>query len=355
MGPALLPGESAIVCCPSSSSGYGCLEPSQCSKSYVTTVTSTLYPEPDFSTTGDLTVYTSAQYTTSNVYAIQVRWQASDLSVLETDPLRPGQSPTPSTSSSSIIPLQTGENSTINADSDDSSDNSGLSTGAKIGIGVGVPVGVLAVAAAGFLLFWRHRKRKQARQPVVLNQSGAANNTAYPGPHGSDPNAGPNMAMASGSPTHYDYHGGYMPAPTHASVGSNNTTWYAPGPPPHLSVSDNNSPSSGHGSPGVNASQQHQYPYGHQDQQYQYAQQQPQQQQQPHPHYMAAVNPETARLHTEQGWLHERRSRLEDMQRIENEEERLRRRQEELEELEAARQRSASLQAGGGAHARTSS
>ncbi|KAI0376767.1 hypothetical protein F5Y04DRAFT_265701 [Hypomontagnella monticulosa] len=96
---------------------------------------------------------------------IQIRWASSDLSILETHPLTPGlilatggddTDSTPSGSSDKTGPAQpTGT-------SDGATGQGGLSTGAQVGIGVGVGLfGLLAIGLAVFFILWYRKKRSK--------------------------------------------------------------------------------------------------------------------------------------------------------------------------------------------------
>ncbi|KAI2619859.1 hypothetical protein GGS26DRAFT_321794 [Hypomontagnella submonticulosa] len=100
---------------------------------------------------------------------IQIRWASSDLSILETHPLTPGlilatgggdtdSSPTGSPTGSSDgtgLAQPTGT-------SDESRGQGGLSTGAQVGIGVGVGLfGLLAIGLAVFFILWYRKKRSK--------------------------------------------------------------------------------------------------------------------------------------------------------------------------------------------------
>lgn len=86
--------------------------------------------------------------------AIQVRWASSDLPRLATDPLAYGRTV-------SLAPTTPAQNSTT---PEPSPGGGGLSTGAKIGIGLGVPFGVGALALLGFILFYLRRRRSSQRE-----------------------------------------------------------------------------------------------------------------------------------------------------------------------------------------------
>ncbi|KAF2454047.1 hypothetical protein BDY21DRAFT_111077 [Lineolata rhizophorae] len=145
MGPSLIPSESAIICCPSD---YACNQ----------------------------TYQSMCVSGTTSGYAIQVRWQQTDLAALETDPLSPGVTPTPSTSSSQSSSIVSTTSSTSASGS--SSSGGGMSDGAKVGVGIAVPLGVLALGLVGAFFWWRRRKQKKATAAAT----GAPFN-ATPGPH----------------------------------------------------------------------------------------------------------------------------------------------------------------------------
>lgn len=105
---------------------------------------------------------------------IQIRWAESDLSVLETHPLTPGlvlAGATGDVSGTSIETgadaTRTGSSSTITVTSSSSpSSEGGLSTGAQVGIGVGVGLfGLLAIGFAVFFILRYRKKRSQSPPP----------------------------------------------------------------------------------------------------------------------------------------------------------------------------------------------
>ncbi|KAK7705267.1 hypothetical protein SLS64_008104 [Diaporthe eres] len=112
-------------------------------------------------------------------FALQVRWQESDLSILATDPTVPGSTysapsaatATPSTVQSTAasgtnddIPTPSSSSSNTVAQNDDptSKTESGIPAGTIIGIviGVGGMVAALAISAVVFFI-WRHRRKKR--------------------------------------------------------------------------------------------------------------------------------------------------------------------------------------------------
>lgn len=144
----MLQGETVRVCCPT---GYTCLlnDPYSYSKCVHTTDASEL------------------------AFALQVRWQESDLSILATDPTVPGSTysapstatATPgSTGSNTDTPTPSLSSSTTAAQNDNpgSGSDSGIPSGTIIGIviGVGGMVVAFAVSAVGFFI-WRHRRKKR--------------------------------------------------------------------------------------------------------------------------------------------------------------------------------------------------
>lgn len=145
-GGQVLQSETVQVCCPP---GYTCL-------------------------TDDPYSYSKCVHTTDSselAFALQVRWQESDLSILATDPTVPGSTysvtatATPgSTGSNTDAPTPSSSSGTTNAQNDDpgSGSGDGLPSGTIIGIviGVGGMVVAFAVIAVGFFI-WRHRKKRR--------------------------------------------------------------------------------------------------------------------------------------------------------------------------------------------------
>ena len=186
---------------------------------------------------------------------IQIRWQSSDLAILETLPLGgtrtdPIASPTVMTPATPEAPGQSG----------------GLSKGAKAGIGVGVTAGVLTLCVVAFLLLRHYRAKRLRRQP--------GEETGRPSELADDKKPKAELSTAGGvselataqsvtSPVpdvyEIDSHSrqnvepqelaaGYSPPATMAPVGSSGHKHSpeAPGPTPHL-------PSSGRPDPEYSA------------------------------------------------------------------------------------------------------
>lgn len=106
--------------------------------------------------------------TSSWAYAVQVRWQSSDLSVFETHPLSPGVLLAGASRTNSST---TSINTSTPTPSPTPTGGSGLSSGAKIGIGVGVSLGVLLLIITGLALciFRRRQKRNRSEEGVSRN------------------------------------------------------------------------------------------------------------------------------------------------------------------------------------------
>ncbi|KAI1778733.1 hypothetical protein F4818DRAFT_227327 [Hypoxylon cercidicola] len=106
---------------------------------------------------------------------IEIRWAESDLSILETHPLTPGlvlageTSGTATRTEAGAETTQTGPASTVTVLSQDPpGGEGGLSTGAQIGIGVGVGLfGLLGIGLALFFILRYRRNRKNAGQPPM--------------------------------------------------------------------------------------------------------------------------------------------------------------------------------------------
>ena len=140
----------------------------------------------------------------SSAYAVQVRFQASDLSLFPTDPMTSGKpmsiTPTPSLPPKTSQPAETSQTA--------DSPTGGLPLGAKIGMGVGIPAGLILLALLGaFLLI---RGRKTSRQ------------------HGANPEATPEMDITQSHPEQPG--GGFRLAPYTTNF-SQQTHEYTPQPP----------------------------------------------------------------------------------------------------------------------------
>lgn len=154
-GGPVVPGETARICCPE---GYTCHHDT------------TTYPDVQWrkcirAGPNSMTRYTGSDgvvtTTKALAYAIQVRWQSSDLSILETDPTVPGSTYT------------TPETTMVSSDGRDGGDGGGRGGGGGgtsttvLVVGIVVPVLSLLLGIVGFL-FWRHHYRNKygrARPP----------------------------------------------------------------------------------------------------------------------------------------------------------------------------------------------
>ncbi|KAI1407894.1 hypothetical protein F5Y13DRAFT_173708 [Hypoxylon sp. FL1857] len=102
---------------------------------------------------------------------IQIRWAESDLSILETHPLTPGLFLATATSGTDADATETGPSSgaTVTVLSAPDSSSGGLSTGAQVGIGVGV--GLFGLLAIGLVLFFILRYREKRAKGQGTSQS----------------------------------------------------------------------------------------------------------------------------------------------------------------------------------------
>ncbi|KAF6832419.1 hypothetical protein CMUS01_06945 [Colletotrichum musicola] len=179
LGGPVIEGETARLCCPTGHTCYtGTDWPySKCQS----TVPTTTYYDLDNNLITKL----------ATVYAVQVRWQASDLPNLETDPTVPGAtysgprstsvsggitgatvSPTGTGTAGTAATGMSGAGSTISSatarttpegsNGESTSGEGGISVGTTIAIAVGSVVGTLAMAFLAFMIWWRRRKRREA-------------------------------------------------------------------------------------------------------------------------------------------------------------------------------------------------
>ncbi|KAI1765663.1 hypothetical protein GGR53DRAFT_254036 [Hypoxylon sp. FL1150] len=118
-----------------------------------------------FCTTDDWNYYATNTDLGYAQIMIEIRWAASDLSILETHPLTPGlilagvTSGTTTRREFGTDTTRTGASTTVTALSDDSPHRQGgLTTGAQVGIGVGI--GLFALLAIGIAIFFVMRYRR---------------------------------------------------------------------------------------------------------------------------------------------------------------------------------------------------
>ncbi|KAL1852753.1 hypothetical protein Daus18300_012084 [Diaporthe australafricana] len=194
-GGKVLEGETVRVCCPT---GYTCLE---------STVSS----------------YSKCVHTTDDselAFALQVRWQESDLSILATDPTVPGSTysaPSTASATAGTIKSTSGTNTNTNNaptpsssssttvaqnQNSDSTSGGGLSSGTVIGIAIGVGGMVFAFAVSALIFFiWRQRRKRREENGTRIESmiSGAGDSKQSPG-NGFAPDRKPELdsrAMAS--------------------------------------------------------------------------------------------------------------------------------------------------------------
>ncbi|KAK8075968.1 hypothetical protein PG994_003240 [Apiospora phragmitis] len=182
-GGPILAGETARICCPA---GYSCFEDTTTDDAvqWRKCITTAVDPLTTYATNldGTTTVTTTTQ---AMAYAIQVRWQSSDLSVLETDPTVPGKTYTRTAGGG-------GE-----SDGKDDGSNEGAPT-TIIVVGVVVPVMSLILGIIAFL-YWRHHYRTKYKRTGTEDNFNNNNN---------NDNNGSSMALSAHSE-------GFAGVPTH--------------------------------------------------------------------------------------------------------------------------------------------
>ncbi|KAK6820648.1 hypothetical protein PG995_003700 [Apiospora arundinis] len=179
-GGPLIASETAQICCPT---GYTCYTGADESKTYsecIATAGKTTYLGYNYMKDTYVTTVTDAL-----AFAIQVRWQSSDLSNLETDPTVPGSKyggPKPTGTNDATGGLsaakegsgtsmgnveETGAAGTAGSGNDG---RLGIPTGAIIAVGVAVPLISLALGFMAFF-FWRRRYKKNYVKPTEDDKS----------------------------------------------------------------------------------------------------------------------------------------------------------------------------------------
>ncbi|EFQ32440.1 hypothetical protein CGRA01v4_05862 [Colletotrichum graminicola] len=172
LGGPVIAGETPRLCCPT---GYTCYTGESAYSKCISTKPTTTFYDINNQLTSQLAL----------VYAIQVRWQESDLPFLQTNPTVPGATYTAPASAGSgasatarAAATATGSASTAtgsttaavsaigSSSGDDGSsrggDDGGISVGTTVGIAVGSVLGTLALALLGFMFWWRRRRRQEA-------------------------------------------------------------------------------------------------------------------------------------------------------------------------------------------------
>ncbi|KAF9871492.1 hypothetical protein CkaCkLH20_11139 [Colletotrichum karsti] len=180
LGGSVIAGETARLCCPT---GHVCYTGTDYPYSKcISTIPTTSYYDIDNKPTSAL----------ATVFAVQVRWQASDLSNLETDPTVPGATYTgprstggggisgaTATATGTVVTGTDGSVSTVSpsiatatatsegsGSGDSDGGGGGFSLGTTIAIAVGSVAGTLALVLIAFMIFWRRRKRRERSNSV---------------------------------------------------------------------------------------------------------------------------------------------------------------------------------------------
>lgn len=186
-GGKVLEGETVRVCCPN---GYTCLlnDPYSYSKCVHTTDSSEM------------------------AFALQVRWQESDLSILATDPTVPGSTysaPSTATATASTVqstaasrssgdtptPSSSSSNTVAQNDDPTSRTESGIPAGTIIGIVIGVGGMVAAIAVSAVVFFiWRHRRKRREDNGTRIESMISGVGDSKPSPAKSDGFAPDNKA-----------------------------------------------------------------------------------------------------------------------------------------------------------------
>ncbi|KAK7962389.1 uncharacterized protein PG986_003214 [Apiospora aurea] len=158
-GGTLLAGETARICCPT---GYTCYTGADEDKTYsqcIATAGPTTFLGYNYQSNTYLTTVTDAL-----AFAIQVRWQSSDLPSLETDPTVPGSKyngPMPTATDDATG--ATGEGGSGSGSGTGSGNPAVIPTGAIIAVGVAVPLISLFLGFLAFFIWRRRYKRKYVK------------------------------------------------------------------------------------------------------------------------------------------------------------------------------------------------
>ncbi|KAF0319870.1 cg16707-like protein [Colletotrichum asianum] len=206
LGGSVVSGETARLCCPTGHTCYtGTDYPySKC----LSTVPTTSYYDLNNQQTSRLAL----------VYAVQVRWRASDLSILETDPTVPGATYTGPRSTGGVsgatasatgtaesgsggsIATATATTTAEGSNTGDSGDGGGgISVGTTIAIAVGSVAGTLAIALVAFMLCWRRRKRKLRRVNTDPNMHADSSSPALVAAHKAETSGKTSLELMSPS------------------------------------------------------------------------------------------------------------------------------------------------------------
>ncbi|KAK7914619.1 hypothetical protein PG985_012322 [Apiospora marii] len=166
-GGTVMAGETARICCPT---GYTCYTGSDEDKIYsqcIATGRKTTFLGYNYGSNTYLTTVTDAM-----AYAIQVRWQSSDLPSLETDPTVPGSKfngPMPTATGDGLSAAQAGSSTPMGAGETGAAagpgndGRTGIPTGVIIAVGVAVPLLSLALGFLAFFIWRRHYKKNYVK------------------------------------------------------------------------------------------------------------------------------------------------------------------------------------------------
>lgn len=187
-GGPILPGETARICCPA---GYSCFHDTHTDsdvqwRKCITTAADPLTTYP-WNRDGTTTVTVT---TPALAYGIQVRWQSSDLSLLETNPTVPGARYT-----SSAPP-----DDPASGDNEDTGGGGGPSATTVIIVGVVVPLVSLILGVLAFW-YWRHHYRTKYK-PAETEDRHNRTDTSY----SSTTKLSGHLAGFAGVPTHDHHH-----------------------------------------------------------------------------------------------------------------------------------------------------
>ncbi|KAK6823528.1 hypothetical protein PG987_013785 [Apiospora arundinis] len=173
LGGTLLPGETARICCPT---GFTCYikDPSIDADKSITSA----------SLLGSLSTFEAYDYgahsyitstAAAKAFAIQVRWQRSDLSKLETDPTAPGfRYPTPkaapSMAPSRVSVVTTGPAATKGTLDDGDLPRDGLSKESIIALSTALPLASLVLGTLAYFVWNRRHYRTQQSEKSTTDE-----------------------------------------------------------------------------------------------------------------------------------------------------------------------------------------
>ncbi|KAK8139439.1 hypothetical protein PG984_002819 [Apiospora sp. TS-2023a] len=175
LGGTLLPGETARICCPAGFTCYTKGPSIDADKTYSQCIS-----------TGSLSTFEAYDYgshsyimstAAAKAFAIQVRWQLSDLSKLETDPTVSGSRyPTstpkaaPSVTPSRVGVATTGPAATEGTLGDGDSPRDGLSKGSIIALSTALPLASLVLGILAYFVWKRQHHRAQQSEKSTTDE-----------------------------------------------------------------------------------------------------------------------------------------------------------------------------------------